>query len=84
VARNIRALAARRRIGVSVLADLAGVSRTQMFAVLGCTKATTVDWLEKVAHALGVEPWRLLAEGESGQGEPKKAQPRRATRARES
>jgi hypothetical protein len=32
-----------------------------MFNILRCSSSATVDWIAKVAGALEVEPWQLLA-----------------------
>jgi DNA-binding phage protein len=61
VARNIRAVAKRKRVAVTALGDFAGVSRSQIFAVLKSHTSPTLDWIAKVAKALDVEPWQLLA-----------------------
>jgi len=63
VARNIRMHAKRRRIALNSLADFAGISRSQLFDVLARRKAPSIDWLSKIAHALDVEPWKLLDGG---------------------
>jgi DNA-binding phage protein len=61
VAENIRRAAAERGSALDALADFAGVSRAQVYAVLAATTSPTLDWLAKVATALDVEVWRLLA-----------------------
>ena len=61
VARNVRVAAKRKRIALTAVADFAGVSRSQVFAVLKATTSPTLDWIAKVATALDVEPWQLLA-----------------------
>lgn len=60
VAKNVRAIAKSKRKPLTVLADLAGVSRPHMFAFLGGRKDVTLGWLEKVALALDVDPQELL------------------------
>ncbi len=62
VAANIRSLAKGRKRALNTLADLAGVSRAQMFNVLAARTGATVDWLAKIADALDVPPAALLAE----------------------
>jgi DNA-binding phage protein len=47
-------------LAVSVLADLAGVARGHMFAVLGCRASPTLEWMSKVAAALEVDVADLL------------------------
>jgi len=61
VAENIRGAARRKKVTLNALADFATVSRAQMFNVLAGTSSPTTDWLAKVATALEVEPWQLLA-----------------------
>ena len=60
VARNIRASARRKRLTLNALADFSGVSRSGLYAVLATTTSPTIDWIAKVASALGVEPAQLL------------------------
>lgn len=61
VARNIRAAARKKRLALTALADFAGISRSQLFAVLARATSPTLDWLAKVATALDVEPSDLVA-----------------------
>ena len=65
LATNIRREALARGVGLNALADLAGVSRSGLYSVLAEETAATVDWVEKVAGALGVEVARLV------RGEPR-------------
>jgi transcriptional regulator with XRE-family HTH domain len=60
LAHRIRELRARRRKTTVALAGLAGVSAAHLYDVVGCKKAATVDFIEKIAGALGVQPWQLL------------------------
>ncbi len=60
VAHNIRVTADERGIALNTLADFAGVSRSQLFNVLGGTSSVSLDWLARIAKALDVEPWELL------------------------
>lgn len=43
-----------------MVADLAGVSRSQLFNVLGCRASPRLDWLAKVAAVFEVDVRRLL------------------------
>ena len=61
VAGNIRRFAREKNVPINSLADFAGVSRTQLYDFLAGRKGISLDWLEKIALALEVEPWRLLA-----------------------
>lgn len=60
LAHNIRTIAAEQGIALNTLADFAGVSRSQLFNVLGGTSSATLDWIARVSSALEVEPAVLL------------------------
>lgn len=47
--------------GVNKLADAAGVSRSQMFDILGEKKSASVDWIDKVAEVAKVEAYTFLS-----------------------
>lgn len=66
---RIRELAKAGRIPVSHLPDLAGVSRSHFWEVMGCRKSPTLQWLERVAEALSVDAVEFLM--------PPKAKPKR-------
>jgi transcriptional regulator with XRE-family HTH domain len=75
LARRIREVKARR--GMVALADLAGVSAAHLYDVVKCKKAATVDFIEKIAGALDVEPWQLLRDsGDAGRDQPEHQPPR--------
>lgn len=77
LARNIRALAKEKGKALNTWAELAGVSRAQLYAVLGRKTAPSIDWVEKLAHALDVEPWTLLVpRGPDPPGVPKRRKKR--------
>lgn len=42
------------------LARAAGISFTHMSVIIRALKYATIDMLDKLAHALEVEPWQLL------------------------
>jgi lambda repressor-like predicted transcriptional regulator len=67
LASNIRNHAKERGKALNTWAELAGVSRAQLYAVLGRRTAPSIDWLEKLAEAIDVEPWKLLVPPESPQ-----------------
>ena len=69
LARNIRRAAGVRGIGLNQLSDRAGVSRAQLYAVLGGKSSPSLEWLCKVADALGVHPSALI-EGIGTHGQP--------------
>lgn len=58
--RRIRQQAKKRATTFNALADFAGVSRSQLYDVLAKRKAPSLDWLAKIANALGVDAWKLL------------------------
>ena len=60
LAENLRSIAEKRGLALTVIADLAGVGRSQMWAVLRCETSPTVSWLDKVAAVLEVEVHDLL------------------------
>jgi DNA-binding Xre family transcriptional regulator len=60
VAKNIKKAAKRGGIGINALADKAGVSRSQLYDVLGAKKSSTIDWLEKVGGVLDVSVSDLM------------------------
>ena len=60
LAENVRTLAEKRGVSLDVLADLAGVSRRQLYNMLSGEHDVTIGWLEKIADALEVEMPELL------------------------
>jgi transcriptional regulator with XRE-family HTH domain len=60
VARRIRQEAGRQKLPLTHLADRAGVARTQLWSVLRGASSPTLEWLGKVAAALGVDVIELL------------------------
>jgi predicted transcriptional regulator len=64
LALNLRRAVEKQGIGVNKLADFAGVSRSQLYDVLGSKKGASVDWIDKVAEVLQMEPWQLLKHDE--------------------
>jgi transcriptional regulator with XRE-family HTH domain len=52
---RIRALAEEREMALSHLADHAGVTRSHFWNVLAGKKSPTLQWLGKIAKALGVD-----------------------------
>lgn len=53
----------KRKLSQNVLADLAGVARGQMTAILSAQQSPTVRTLKKIADALGVDPRDLFPPG---------------------
>jgi transcriptional regulator with XRE-family HTH domain len=62
LAKNIRRLRATRGISQEGLADLAGLHRTYVGSVERSERNVSIDNIEKLAIALGVEPSDLLKE----------------------
>lgn len=62
IAGNIRRYAARRRVTIAALADLAGVARASLYRALRCDTSITGDTLARVAEALDVFPRQLVDE----------------------
>ena len=61
VAFNIRRLADGRDLSIGDLSQASGVSQRELTAVLAKSVAPTLDWLCRVAVALGVDPIALIA-----------------------
>lgn len=70
---NIRAALARKKKPIVALADLAGVSSAHLYDVMRCEKSATIDFVEKVAVALDVEPWQLLRDQGTSEAKPRKS-----------
>lgn len=64
LALNLRHAVEKQGLGVNKLADFAGVSRSQLYDVLGSKKGASVDWIDKVAEVLKMEPWQLIKHDE--------------------
>lgn len=60
VARNIREAADDRKMSLNRLADLSGVSRSQLYGVLAQQTAPSIIWLERIANALDVDIMTLV------------------------
>lgn len=71
VAENLRRELEGQSLSMNEFASHAGVSRSQVYDVLAARKAPSVDWLQKVADALKVEPWSLLKKGARAAGKSK-------------
>ena len=65
LAKNLKATLVRRKKSVVTVADFAEVSAAHLYDIIGCRKAATVDVIDKLAAALGVEPAELLGEREA-------------------
>jgi transcriptional regulator with XRE-family HTH domain len=60
IAANIRRFAARRKMTIPTLADLAGVARASLYRVLRSDASVTADTIAKLADALDVHPRQLV------------------------
>jgi transcriptional regulator with XRE-family HTH domain len=60
VATNVRVFAEKKRIPLTILADLAGLSRSAVFVLLEGETGGSLRLVAALAEALGVEPWELL------------------------
>lgn len=67
---RIRELATKRGVALSTVADLAGVGRGHFFAVLAGEASPTLQWIAKVADALGVYAGDLLVRTNADDGRP--------------
>jgi transcriptional regulator with XRE-family HTH domain len=70
MATRIRQLLRKRKISQNVLADLAGVARGQLSAIINAEQSPTVRTLKKIADAFGVNPRELLPTNDSGRAAP--------------
>jgi transcriptional regulator with XRE-family HTH domain len=59
-ATNLRVLRHERKLSQEALADEAGIDRTYVSALERCVFSASLDMIEKLAKALGVEPHSLL------------------------
>lgn len=64
VVAQIRALARRRKIPISHLPDRAGVSRSHFWDVMKGRASPTIEWLQQIAVALGVDVEELVKRSE--------------------
>lgn len=60
MARNVRSLREGAGISQDAFADLVGVHRTYMSGIERGLRNPSIDVVERIAIALGVEPGRLL------------------------
>lgn len=60
VAKNVRAFAEKRGIGLNALADSIGMSRGTLHYLATGQTAATIDTLAKVARGLDVDPVELF------------------------
>jgi transcriptional regulator with XRE-family HTH domain len=60
VATNLRTLRLARGLSQEALADLAGLHRTYISSVERCERNATIDTIDRLSSALGIEPYELL------------------------
>lgn len=60
LAYNLRSLRHTQGLSQEALADLAGLHRTYVSSVERCERNATLDTLDKLSTALGIEPYELL------------------------
>jgi transcriptional regulator with XRE-family HTH domain len=66
LARNVRRLRKSKKLSQEVLAHMAHIDRTYVSDIERCVYAATVDVIEELSAALGVEPGDLLAKSREG------------------
>ena len=59
-ARNLRAARQTRKVSQEELAELAELDRTYVSALERCLYSASLDTIERIAHALEMEPSALL------------------------
>jgi transcriptional regulator with XRE-family HTH domain len=64
LASNLRKLRQDRGLSQEALADIAGLHRTYVSSVERCERNATLDTLDRLATALGIEPSELLQDTE--------------------
>lgn len=62
VTANLRRFTEARGIPLTVVADRAGIDRRELFAMMTGEYDTDLDWLNKLADALGVDVTELFAD----------------------
>lgn len=75
LARRLRQVAAEKQIPLSHVADRSGIARSHIWSILNGERSATLDLVQRLADALGVDALVLL------QGEPVSSR-RRKTAAR--
>lgn len=73
IAANLRSAMEKSGMSARAVVDAADVSNAYLYEVLSAKKAPTVDWLERVSNALGIQPFELLKPGRGTVKAPAKA-----------
>jgi transcriptional regulator with XRE-family HTH domain len=68
VATRIREICERKGVSIQDLAKRAGTARSYLYSVLDGAKSPTVDWLAKIAEALGVDIAELVSRPRAAKG----------------
>ena len=63
LAKNMRLLSAERGLSQEALADESGINRTYLSSVERSERNVSIDNIDRIAKALGVEAWTLLRDG---------------------
>ena len=59
-ARNVRKYTAQKGVSLNALADLAAVSRSQLYSVLAQRSSPSLGWMERISKALDTPLWKML------------------------
>jgi transcriptional regulator with XRE-family HTH domain len=65
VAANLRSYRKAQKLSQEDLAEIAGLHRTYVSSVERCERNATLDTIDRLSTALGIEPFQLLKEGET-------------------
>lgn len=65
VAANLRSYRKAKKLSQEDLAEIAGLHRTYVSSVERCERNATLDTIDRLSTALGIEPFQLLKEGET-------------------
>jgi predicted transcriptional regulator len=60
LSQNVQRLSEKNNLSLGSLADLANISRSQIYNVVREDKAATIDLLQKLGEAFDKAPWDLL------------------------
>lgn len=64
VAANLRSYRKAQKLSQEDLAEIAGLHRTYVSSVERCERNATLDTIDRLSTALGIEPFQLLKQGE--------------------
>jgi transcriptional regulator with XRE-family HTH domain len=82
IAENVRCLRRKRGLSQEEMAELADFHRTYVSQLERCVTNISVDGLERLAIALGVDVLELLAPIETSKPDARNARPRTVARSR--